>query len=82
MPKEADVRKAFEAVVGRDLPADIGDEVVLRETTAVSTVVQDASITSREIGTTGSSSKACRSTAAFDVGGTSRTAADGTAKFS
>jgi hypothetical protein len=83
MAREADVRKAFEAILGRDLETDVGDEVLLREAVAVWTVIEnDASITSREIGTTGSSTKACRGNVnALDVGGTARTTSNGTVKF-
>lgn len=83
MPEEAHVRKAFEAVLGEELPAEIGDEVVLRIPVAVTarTLTDRASVTSREIGTTGDSTKVCAPRAALDVGGTSRTAANGRVKF-
>jgi hypothetical protein len=83
MPKGADIRKAFETVLGRDLPTDIGDEVLLRDSVGSYTVVEDALITSRDIDTTGDSSKSCgRISLAFEVKGGSQTAADGTATFS
>jgi hypothetical protein len=77
MPTEAEIRKALGVVLGRDLTPETADQVVVREYVSVWTQETEASVTSREIGTSGHSTNACRKQPALDVGGTSRTGADG-----
>jgi hypothetical protein len=82
MAKEADLRKHFEAILGQDTAADVLDEgVVVRTDVAAYSSIVDGSVTSREIGTTGDSTKTCRQAGLLDVSGLARTGADGTTKF-
>ena len=81
MPTEDEVRKALGVVLGRDLPAGIGDEVQAREHLAVWVRENQAVVTSRDVGMTGGSSKTCGGDFALDVGGTSRTETDGKVKL-
>lgn len=77
---QRDLKRHFEAILGRDL-VDLSDgEIMLRESTGLSSFVQGQD-TSREIGTTGVSSKACRERGLFSIGGLTVTGSDGKAEF-
>ncbi len=80
MKKGPDLRKHFEAIIGREF-VDLSDgEILLRDSTGLWSVEQGHE-TSREIGTTGSSTKACGSRGLFSVGGLTATGPDGKAEF-
>jgi hypothetical protein len=89
MPDERDLRAHFEAILGRDLVG--GELVLLRERVALHAWHRDSppssqsafpgGVTSREIGTTGSSTKGCGKHDVLDVGGRSRTERDGKVEF-
>jgi hypothetical protein len=90
MPDERDLRAHFEAILGRGLVG--GEVVLLRERVALHAWHRDAApsgqqsvfpggVTSREIGTTGSSTKGCGKHDVLDVGGRSLTGRDGTVEF-
>lgn len=80
MTKQHDLKKHFEAILGRELvPLEEG-VVVLRERIA-SYTTDDGSTTSREIGTTGDSTKACGTADLLDVSGVAHTGEDGTTEF-
>lgn len=81
MAEKRDIKKHFEAILGRQLDIDLDGEVVIRSPVGVNTFEPDGSITSRDIGTTGASTKACGSARVLDVSGTARIGSDGTAKF-
>jgi len=80
MTQQSDLTKHFEKILGRALDLGGSGEVVLRERVA-SYTKDDGSTTSRDIGTTGNSTKACGAANLLDVGGTARTGQDGTTEF-
>lgn len=80
MTKQRNLKKHFEAILGRELEAPEPGDVVLRDRIASYTAAE-GSITSREIGTTGDSTKACSAANLLDVSGVARTGEDGTAEF-
>ena len=75
-----DLKKHFEAILGRDLGPEVSGEVALREQVASYTKAE-GSTTSREIGTTGSARKFCAAADLLDVSGRARTGEDGTTEF-
>lgn len=80
MGKNAELKKHFEAILGRDLEADTGGRVVVRE--RVGTYFDhEGRATSRDIGTTGASTKGCGNTRLLDVSGVGRTGTDGKVEF-
>ncbi len=83
MSQQEDLKKHFEAILGRELD-EIGepDDVALRERVAsYTTDTDDSWTTSRDIGTTGNSTKACGRASLLDVSGIARTGSDGTTEF-
>ncbi len=81
MTEDDSVRRHFEAILGRDVAIDpTGQEVVLRDVIA-SYSWTEGQVTSRHIGTTGQSTKACRSVRLLDVSGMSYTGSHGTVQF-
>lgn len=79
MSNETDLRKHFEAIVGYELEGDLENDVALRDTVSVYYRTKTGYRTSREIGTTGTSTKGCGETGVLTIGGLVRTGADGTA---
>jgi hypothetical protein len=80
MTKHYDLKKHFEAILGRELVGPENGEVVVRERIA-SYTTDEGSTTSREIGATGDSTKACSAAHLLDVSGVARTGEDGTTEF-
>jgi hypothetical protein len=80
MVGQRDLKKHFEAILGRDLVHGSGGEVVLRETVGLHSRDEGAA-TSRDIVVTGSSTKRCAKTSLFLVGGLSFVGAAGTAEL-
>lgn len=81
MATERDLTKHFEAILGRPLDIDLDGSITLRARVGISTRELEGSIASREIGTTGASTKGCTSSWVLDVSGFARTSADGTVEF-
>ncbi len=81
MSTQQSVAKYFEAILGRDVSEQDDGVVLLRDTVAAYSPVQNGSVTSREIGTTGDSTKACGDMRLLDVSGIARTDADGSIEF-
>ncbi len=79
MSNETDLRKHFEAIVGYELNDDLVNDVALRDRVSVYYKTKDGHMTSREIGTTGASTKGCAETGILTIGGLVRTGADGVA---
>src|SRR5262245_22410322 len=76
------VASRFEAILGATLDPDEDPGVVaLREATGTRLYEPERFVTSREIGTTGASTKACRKYSFNDVTGRSRTGSNGTVQF-
>jgi hypothetical protein len=85
MTAKKDLKKQFELILGRPIDLDSDDPVVLRESVALSTYFPDediqSEITSREIGTTGDSTKRCRGNSAVNVSGGASTGSNGIVEF-
>jgi hypothetical protein len=84
MAEATDLTGHFKAILGPDVAEELlGGEVAMREFTALSTlhVGPESQRTSREIGSTGSSSKACFTTSFLSIAGHAVTKADGTIAF-
>lgn len=81
-PQRRDLRSHFEAILGHEI-GEIEDSVFeLRERRAVwSEEFDNGHVTSREINTTGDSTKACASFAILSVGGLTTTDGEGKAEF-
>lgn len=80
MASERDLKKHFEAILGRELVGGFGDEVALRETLGLYTTEQGHA-TSRHIGVTGSATKHCGEMPLITVGGLTFVGADGKAEL-
>jgi hypothetical protein len=81
-PQERDLRRHFEAILGHELEDIFEGEIALRERIAVwSEKYDNGHITSREIGTTGQSTKACGNAGVFFIGGQTVTGSDGKVEF-
>ena len=85
MAKKADLQERTEAILGKELIADLLDDVVaVRSDVGLYDVEVDGEVrgysTSRRIGTTGASTKACTSVKLLDVSGVARTGSNGSAK--
>lgn len=79
--KKAKNKKLFEDLLGHDLEeGDLPTEVVVRETIGLN-AEHEAEVVSREIGTTGASTKTFSTTSAMDVAGIFRVGQSGVAKF-
>lgn len=78
--KECDLKKHFEAILGAELELEFPGEVAVRERIAAYTE-QEGEFTSREIGTTGKSTKVCAATGIQDVSGVAQSGKDGTAEL-
>jgi hypothetical protein len=78
MSEQNDLSRHFAAIVGRDLIGDVGNDIVVRDVVGVDHRSPDGSSTSRDIGTTGNSTKSCRSTGVLTIGGSLVTGEDGT----
>jgi hypothetical protein len=81
MAEQKDLKKHFEAILGRPFDLEDGGPVKLREDVGFRTFQLDGYITSREIGTTGEATKRCRSSFILDVRGSSITGNNGTVEF-
>ena len=81
MVAKRELKKYFESILGRQLDIDLDGELVVRERVGIDTVQLEGSLTARDIGTTGASTKVCSSVRVRDVSGTTRTGSDGTATF-
>jgi hypothetical protein len=81
MPENPELRKHFEEILGRPVDLDLDGVIVVRERVGIYALNQEGHVTSRDIGTTGDSSKACTPRWLLDVGGVARTGADGTARM-
>lgn len=80
MASKLDLRKYFEAILGREF-VDLSDgEVLLRESTGLFSDDRGQEI-SREINSTGDSTKACGERRLLSVGGNTVTGTDGKAEF-
>jgi hypothetical protein len=83
MRNKQNLKKHFEAILGRefsiDFPGDGG--VALREWVGTYTDLE-GTLTSRDIDTTGESTKACDKKQILDVSGSARTGSDGKIDFS
>jgi hypothetical protein len=77
---ERDLTKHFEAILGREIDVEDAAIVLLREYLG-SYWTERGSRTSREVGTTGSSSKRCSTVDLLTVDGLAATRADGTREF-
>jgi hypothetical protein len=75
-----DLKKHFEAIVGREIALEEAGYVTLRDFVA-SYTKHKGSYTSREIGTSGNSTKGCGIADLLDVSGLARTGQDGAAEF-
>ena len=80
MTKQRDLKGHFEAILGRELIGPEEGEFALRERIA-SYTTDIGSTTSREIGTTGDSTKGCDTADLLDVSAVSSTCVDGTIEF-
>ena len=80
MAGQHDLKKHFEAILGREIKAPEEGDVVVRERIA-SWATDEGSTTSREIGTTGDSTKACVAADLLDVSGVAVTGEEGTTEF-
>jgi hypothetical protein len=80
MPHEHDLSEHFAAILGKNPIDPTGGVIVLRETTGHYSF-SEGSTTSREIGTTGVSTKACGAADLLDVCGVAATGSDGTVEF-
>ena len=78
--KNEGLSRYFEEIIGREIPAPEAGEVTITERVA-SYMVNPGFITSREIGTTGSSTKGCQEMNLLDVGGAFRTDSEGKVEF-
>jgi hypothetical protein len=79
MAKQRDLKKHFEAILGRELAGGFGGEVALRETVGLSVVQEDGATTTREIGVTGNSAMRCGKTRLLTVAGLSFVGSEGKA---
>jgi len=77
MGNNQDLTKHFEAIAGRELAGDMVNDFVLRDIVGVYYQTNPGRITSREIGTTGSSTKACGETRVLTIAGMVVTGEDG-----
>jgi len=76
----SNLKKHFEAILGRDLVGPEAGLVVVREHVGAYTRDKGQGM-SREIGTTGASTRVCRNTDLLDVDGISFTGSDGSVTF-
>jgi len=80
--QKKDLTKHFEAILGRPLGEFEAGVIKLREEMAVWSFESDnGNIMSREIGTTGDSTKACSSSNLFSIGGLASTGENGKIEF-
>jgi hypothetical protein len=80
MAHKQNLKKHFEAILGREL-ADLSDgEILLRESTGLFSY-EEGQGTSREIGTEGDSTKACGKHLLLSIGGMTATGPNGKAEF-
>jgi hypothetical protein len=79
MANKRNLKEHFEAIRGQEIDVETED-VALREYISLYSRA-DGWRTSREIGTTGESTKACGETVLFTVGGLTRTKANGKVEF-
>lgn len=77
--KLRDLKKHFEAILGRELAGAVGGEVVLRETVGLYSVEDPGFGASRNIDVTGGSRKSCGITRLLTVAGLSSVGAEGKA---
>lgn len=82
MAEDTGRKKLFEDLLGHDLEeGDLPTEVIVRETHGLNTEDYQAEVVSRDIGTTGESTKSCSTTNVMDVSGIFRVGQSGVAKF-
>lgn len=72
-----DLTQYFEAIVGRELADDLVNDIVTRDLIGIDYRTDAGHRTSREIGTTGDSTKGCSDTGVLTVGGVVVTGEDG-----
>jgi hypothetical protein len=87
MAKKLDLKRHFEAILGREF-VDLSDgEILLKDFTGLSSMEESDQVrsfysqTSRDIGTTGDSTKTCAPAKLISVGGLTATDTDGKAEF-
>jgi hypothetical protein len=81
MDKAKDLKEHFAAILGRDFSTDVSGGILLREPTGLSTT-SDGKVVSRDVGTTGASSKRCSGAEGIlDVSGIAITGAAGKVEF-
>ncbi|MFV2044607.1 MAG: hypothetical protein ACC700_15405 [Anaerolineales bacterium] len=78
MGNDSDLKKHFEAITGHELIGDMVNEIVTREIIGVYYQTEAGHRTSRDIGTTGDSTKACGDVKVLTIGGVVVTGRDGT----
>ena len=76
---ESALKSHFEVILGR--PLEIGEGIPIRIDVGTSNQEVNASVTSRNLGTTGESTKTCLRHLMLDVTGTARTGPDGRVSF-
>ena len=85
MPGEKNLKAQFEAILGRPLDLDRDDPVVLRENVGVNTFMPSedifSKIVSREIGTTGDTTKRCQVHSVLNATGAGVTNSNGSLEF-
>jgi len=77
---QRDLKKHFEAILGRELVGGFGGEVALRETLGLSSLNEQGRAASKDIGVTGSSTKRCAQANLLTVAGLSFVGAEGKAE--
>lgn len=80
MAKPRDLRKQFESILGEEIDPDGGDTVLLRDEVGTRRN-SEGFVTSREIGTTGASTRWCARRELLEVTGRVRTGAAGSITF-
>ncbi|MFL7871944.1 MAG: hypothetical protein AB8I58_24155 [Anaerolineales bacterium] len=77
MGNDTDLKKHFEAILGQELVADVGNEIVLRDYVGVYFRTESGRRSSRDIGTTGSSTKRCGNVGVLTIAGLAVTGREG-----
>jgi hypothetical protein len=80
MTEERDLKKHFEAILGREIHRDPGGGISLTETVGLA-VNDEGTKTTRDIVLNGTSSKSCSYAGRLDVGGVAVTGIDGKVQF-
>jgi hypothetical protein len=80
MTEERDLKKHFEAILGREIHGDSGGGISLTETVGLA-VNDEGTRTTRDIVLNGTSTKRCSFARRLDVGGVAVTGPDGSVRF-